>query len=144
MHHVKQRAPVGKWALGTPPRRSPPSATLGIGKGSEEVNGPQATARGYGIWLGGDRHGRQRVCLDDDFEVGITHLKFPLAHRRLIRTMNILERLFGEGAVLKLMCAALIRAAAHWCGLKMTAFERRQLQAIRDELNCDFAAQTAP
>ena len=98
------------------------------------------------------------ACLDDDFEACIAHLKFPLAHRRAIRTTNMLERLFGEArrrtkviphafgerAVLKLMYAALIRAAERWRGLKMTEFERRQLKAIRDELDRAFAARTAP
>ena len=36
------------------------------------------------------------ACLDDDFEACIAHLKFPLGHRRAIRTTNLLERLFGE------------------------------------------------
>jgi putative transposase len=36
------------------------------------------------------------VCLDDDFEACIAHLRFPLGHRRVIRTNNLLERLFGE------------------------------------------------
>ena len=36
------------------------------------------------------------ACLQDDFEAYIVHLRFPLAHRRAIRTTNILERLFGE------------------------------------------------
>ena len=98
------------------------------------------------------------ACLDDDFEACIAHLKFPLAHRRAIHTTNLLERLFGEArrrtkviphafgerAVLKLMYAALIRAAERWHGLKMTEFERRQLKTIRDELDRDFAARTAP
>jgi putative transposase len=35
-------------------------------------------------------------CFEDDFEACIAHLKFPLAHRRAIRTTNLLERLFGE------------------------------------------------
>ena len=75
-----------------------------------------------------------------------------------MRTTNLLERLFGEErrrtkviphafgerAVLKLMYAALIRAAERWRGLKMTEFERRQLKAIRDDLDGDFAARTAP
>jgi transposase-like protein len=83
---------------------------------------------------------------------------FPRAHRRAIRSTNQLERLFGaarrrtkvipqafgERAVLKLMFAALIYAAEHWRGLKMTEFETRQLKAIRDELDHDFAARTAP
>jgi len=36
------------------------------------------------------------TCLQDDFEARIAHLRFPLAHRRSIRTTNLLERLFGE------------------------------------------------
>ena len=75
-----------------------------------------------------------------------------------IRTTNLLERLFGEErrrtkviphafgerAVLKLMYAALIRAAERWRGLKMTEFEQRQLKAIRDELDRAHAERTAP
>jgi transposase-like protein len=98
------------------------------------------------------------ACLDDDFEACTAHLKFPLAHRRAIRTTNLLERLFGEErrrtkviphafgerAILKLMYAALIRAAERWHGLKVTEFEGRQLKAIRDELNDSFETRTAP
>jgi transposase-like protein len=98
------------------------------------------------------------ACLDDDFEACIAYLKFPLAHRRAIRTTNLLERLFGEErrrtkviphafgerAVLKLMYAALIRAAERWRGLRMTEFERRQLHAIRTELDRAHAERTAP
>jgi putative transposase len=98
------------------------------------------------------------ACLQDDFEACIAHLRFPLAHRRAIRTTNMLERLFGEErrrtkviphafgerAVPKLMYAALIRAAERWRGLRMTEFERRQLTAIRSELNRAHAERTAP
>ena len=98
------------------------------------------------------------ACLDDDFEACIAHLKFPLAHRRAIRTTNLLERLFGEErrrtkviphafgerAVLKLMYASLIRAAERWRGLRMTEFEQRQLKTIRDELDHAHAERTAP
>jgi transposase-like protein len=98
------------------------------------------------------------ACLDDDFEACIAHLRFPLAHRRAIRTTNLLERLFseerrrtkviphafGERAVLKLMYATLIRAAERWRAIKMTEFERRQLKAIRDELDRAHAQRTAP
>jgi hypothetical protein len=52
--------------------------------------------------------------------------------------------LFGERAVLKLMYAALIRAAERWRGLRMTEFERRQLIAIRNELDRAHAERTAP
>ena len=98
------------------------------------------------------------ACLEDDFEACITHLRFPLDHRRVIRTTNLLERLFGKErrrtkviphafgvrAILKLMYAALIRAAERWRGIRIGEFERRQLRAIRDELDKDFAARTAP
>jgi putative transposase len=36
------------------------------------------------------------ACLRNDFEACIAHLRFPLAHRRSIRTTHLLERLFGE------------------------------------------------
>lgn len=97
------------------------------------------------------------ACLQDDFEACIAHLRFPLGHRRVIRTTNLLERLFGEErrrtkviphafgerAVLKLMYAALIRAAERWRGIKISEFERRQLKAIGDELDAEFTARTA-
>ena len=98
------------------------------------------------------------ACLDDDFEACIAHLRFPLAHRRAIRTTNLLERLFGEArrrtkviphafgerAVLKLVYAALIRAAERWRGIRISEFEQRQLKAIRDEIDKDFTARNAP
>src|SRR6266496_4506598 len=76
----------------------------------------------------------------------------------LIPVTNLLERLFGEErrrtkviphafgerAVLKLMYAALIRAAERWRGLRMTEFERRQLIALREELDRAHAERTAP
>jgi len=87
-------------------------------------------------------------CFLDDFEACIAHLKLPLAHRQATRTTNLLERLFGEErrrtktiphafgerAVLKLMYAALIRASDSWRGVKVTEFEMRQLQTLREEL----------
>jgi transposase-like protein len=98
------------------------------------------------------------ACLQDDFEACIAHLRFPLAHRRAIRTTNLLERLFGEErrrtkviphafrehAVLKLMYTALIRAGERWRGLRMTELERRQLASIRNELERAHAERTAP
>jgi putative transposase len=98
------------------------------------------------------------ACLNDDFEACIAHLRFPLAHRRVIRTTNLLERLFGEErrrtkviphafgerAVLKLMYAALIRASERWRGIRVTEFEQRQLNAIRNELDRAHAERMAP
>jgi len=88
----------------------------------------------------------------------IAHLRFPLRHRRAIRTTNLLERLFleerrrtkiiphafGERPVLKLMYAAVIRAADRWRGIQVREFEQRQLKAIRDELNRAHAERTKP
>ena len=34
------------------------------------------------------------ACFMDDFEACIAHLRFPVTHRRAIRTTNLLERLF--------------------------------------------------
>jgi putative transposase len=87
-------------------------------------------------------------CFTDDFDACITHLRFPLRHRKVIRTTNLLERLFlearrrtkvvphafGERPVLKLLYAAVIRAADRWRGLTIGEFEQRQLRAIREEL----------
>lgn len=98
------------------------------------------------------------ACFADDFEACIAHLRFPLNHRKVIRTTNLLERLFGEDRrrskvlphafgekpLLKLMFAAVIRASARWRGIKMTAFDRQQLDAIRKELDEAFKEQHQP
>src|SRR5207247_1092983 len=94
------------------------------------------------------------ACFRDDFEACIAHLRFPVTHRRAIRTTNLLERLFleerrrlkiipnafGERAVLKLMFGALVRAAERWRSVKITEFERRQLAAVRQELDQEYEA----
>jgi putative transposase len=97
-------------------------------------------------------------CFTDDFDACIAHLRFPLRHRKVIRTTNLLERLFleerrrtkivphafGERPVLKLMYAAVIRAADRWRGITVGEFEQRQLRAIREELNRAHATRVAP
>src|SRR5262249_2991351 len=86
------------------------------------------------------------------------HLRFPLRHRKVIRTTNLLERLFleerrrtkvvahafGERPVLKLMYAAVIRAAERWRGLTVGEFEARQLKTLREQLDHAHAERTAP
>jgi hypothetical protein len=66
-----------------------------------------------------------------EVELGKGEHKTPefLARRRT----KVIPHAFGERAVLKLMYAALIRAAERWRGLRMTEFEQRQLKAIRDK-----------
>jgi putative transposase len=56
----------------------------------------------------------------------------------------VIPHAFGERAVLKLMYAALIRAAERWRGIRITEFERRQLKAIREQINQEFTARNAP
>ena len=79
-------------------------------------------------------------CFLEDFEACIADLQMPIAHLRVIRTTNLLERLFGEErrrtkviphafgerAVAKLMYAALIRARDTWKNIVITEFELRQ------------------
>lgn len=95
------------------------------------------------------------ACFEDDFEACIAHLRLPIAHRRATRTTNLLERLFveerrrlkiipnawGEKPVLKLMFGAMIRAAERWRAIKITDFERRQMAALREELNVEYEAR---
>jgi hypothetical protein len=60
----------------------------------------------------------------------------PYARRRL----KIIPNAFGERAVLKLMFGALIRAAERWRSVKVTEFERRQIAAVRKELDDEYEA----
>lgn len=97
-------------------------------------------------------------CFEDDFEACTAHLRYPLSHRRYIRTTNLLERLFGEErrrmkvvanafgerAVLKLMYAALIRGSERWRGIVVSVFERKQLEVIRQELDDAHSRRHAP
>jgi putative transposase len=94
------------------------------------------------------------ACFMDDFEACIAHLRLPITHRRATRTTNLLERLFveerrrlkiipnafGEKAVLKLMFGAMTRAAERWRSIRITEFERRQMAALRQELDHDYEA----
>ena len=98
------------------------------------------------------------ACFLDDFEACVAHLRFPLNHRKTIRTTNVLERLFeeerrrtkilphafGERPLLKLMYAAAIRASSRWRGIKVSAFDRAQLEAIRKERNEAFEKRHQP
>lgn len=76
-------------------------------------------------------------CLIADFDTCNAHLRFPLRHRKVSRTTNLLERLFleerrrskiirhafGEGAPrAKLMYASVIRAADRRRGLTVGEF----------------------
>ena len=95
------------------------------------------------------------ACFLDDLEACIAHLRMPVNHRRAVRTTNLLERLFveerrrlkiipnafGEKPVLKLMFGAMIRAAERWRPIRITTFEKHQMEAIRTELDQEYEAQ---
>jgi putative transposase len=97
------------------------------------------------------------ACFLDDFEACIAHLRVPIAHRRVVRTTNLLERLFGEErrrtkviphafgerAVLKLMFASLLRASAGWRRVIVSEFELRQLEDLRNDLDQEFKQRTS-
>src|SRR5215472_885588 len=97
-------------------------------------------------------------CFAEDFDACIAHLRCPPQHRRMIRTTNLLERLFreerrrlnaagtlfGERAVLKLMYAALIRASDRWRGIVITDFEQRQVAELRRQLRDAHQQRYAP
>ena len=94
----------------------------------------------------------------DEFEACIAHLRMPVQHHKMIRTTNLLERLFveqrqrmkiipdawGEKPVLKLMFPARIPRAEKWRPIGITGFEQRQMQAIREELDEQYRTTTAP
>ena len=98
-------------------------------------------------------------CFLEDFEACVAHLNLPPAHRRVCRTTNLLERflveerrhsraagtmLAWERAVMKLMFAALIRASESWRGIRISDFERRQLERLREQLAKAFKERQEP
>jgi putative transposase len=86
-------------------------------------------------------------CLEKDLEECLTVLKFPYLHRRMIRTTNILERLFGEGkrrtkviprfwsetSGMSLVFAVLLDASEGWRGVKMPDHIRSRLLVMRTD-----------
>lgn len=97
-------------------------------------------------------------CFQDDFEACIAHLYCPPAHRQVIRTTNMLERLFreerrrsraagmlfGERQVLKMMYAALIRGSERWNGLRIEPLAKGQLERLREQLRHQYQQTHAP
>jgi transposase-like protein len=86
-------------------------------------------------------------CLEKDLDECLAVLKFPYLHRRLIRTTNILERLFGEGkrrtkviprfwseaSGMSLVFAVLVDASEGWKGVTMPDHVRRRLVVMRKD-----------
>ncbi|WP_136661279.1 hypothetical protein [Nitratireductor sp. XY-223] len=57
------------------------------------------------------------------------------------RRLKIIPNAWGEKPVLKLMFAAMTRAAERWRPIRITEFERRQMAAVRTELDKEYEAQ---
>jgi putative transposase len=84
-------------------------------------------------------------CFGDDLDACLTQLKYPLGHRKFIRTTNLLERAFEEEkrrtkvfpqhqherSMLGLVFAVLHRASKRWNRVSMTSLELVQLKSIR-------------
>ena len=84
----------------------------------------------------------------DDLEASLAHLRVPVAHRKFVRTTNLIERafeeeqrrtkviprFFDERSCLKLAFGALERAARRWQRVRITELEHRQLDLLRREL----------
>ncbi len=77
------------------------------------------------------------ACFLDDFEACIAHFRMPVNHRRRLK---IIPNAFGENPVLKFMFSAMIRAAYRWWAIRITPFERRQMAAVRQELDQEYEA----
>jgi transposase-like protein len=92
-----------------------------------------------------ERYPSAMRCFLDDLDSCLTHLRYPLAHRRYIRSTNLLERAFveekrrtkvmpahmHERGAMKLVFGVLIRASKKWNRVKMSSFELAQLKRIR-------------
>lgn len=96
-------------------------------------------------------------CFNDDIEACLSHLKYPLGHRKYIRTTNLLERAFeeekrrtkvfpqhaDEKALTGLVFKVLFTASLNWRSISMNDAELKLLRNIRklmspNDKNDDF------
>jgi putative transposase len=91
------------------------------------------------------------ASLSDDLEAKLNHLRVPIAHRRYVRTTNLIERsfleerrrtkiiprFFDERSCLKLVFATLQRASQRWQRIRITELEQKQLLVLRQQLGLD-------
>lgn len=76
-----------------------------------------------------------------DILIPVTNLLeslFPEERRRL----KVIPNALGKKPVARFMFAAMTRAAERWRAIGITDFERRQMRAIRNELDQEYEAQT--
>ena len=86
-------------------------------------------------------HGRQNRAGDigTDIFIPVTNLLERLFVEER-RRLKIIANAFGEKAVLKLMFGAMIRTAERWRAITVSELERRQMRAIREELDREYEA----
>ncbi len=115
-----------------------------------EAPNPDEGKKAAGIFIG--RYERQFPSavrsFTDDLPASLAHLQLPAAHRKFVRTTNLIERsfeeerrrtktiprFFDEHSALKLVFGALTRATARWQRLRITELEQRQIDHLRDKL----------
>ncbi len=87
----------------------------------------------------------------DDLEASLNHLRVPAAHRKYVRTTNLLERSFederrrtkviprfwSEHSALKLIFGTLDRASRRWQRVAIPEVELKHLDQIRMQLQLD-------
>lgn len=98
------------------------------------------------------------ASLADDPEATLAHLRLPAAHRKHVRTTNLIERsfleerrrtkiiprFFDERSCLKLVYATLVRASQRWHRIPMTDRHREQLRQLRQELGISVLRHARP
>jgi putative transposase len=96
-------------------------------------------------------------CLAADLEECLTVLRLPEAHRKRVRTTNLLERLFGEGrrrskviprfiqesSGMSLVFAVLTDASAHWHGVRINAALLAQIKSLNPSIQEEQAVTKA-
>lgn len=96
------------------------------------------------------------ASLRDDLEASLAHLRLPAAHRKYVRTTNLIERsfleerrrtkiiprFFDERSCLKLVYATLVRASQRWHRIRMTDMDQAQLRDLRQTLHLPLHPDT--
>jgi putative transposase len=98
------------------------------------------------------------ASLRDDLEASLAHLRLSAAHRKYVRTTNLIERsfleerrrtkiiprFFDERSCLKLVYATLVRASQRWQRIRITDTDRAHLLRLRRELRLPLHREIAP
>jgi len=98
------------------------------------------------------------ASLRDDLEASLAHLRLPVAHRKYVRTTNLIERsfleerrrtkiiprFFDERSCLKLVYATLVRASQRWQRIRITDPDRTELIRLRQRLGLPLHPEWMP